>query len=264
LPRGGVRGKFPTNVNLWRLMDRARTESLGAGAGGTMPRLLLIQQAPLIQELTRSFARREGFELIAVPTGREILHRAREQGADLIVGAVIMPMLSGLEMCTLLRATDRTSSIPVLLIGPESERERASAVGASGFLAQPWTGRQLRGAIREFLPLEERGSGRAPLTLKVVCRRGFETWVAFTRDISASGLYLKGPADAVPGDQLLLRLRLPGEPDGQEVELVAEVVRRVPAGSDATRTSGFGLRFLDFPLLRKLPISRFVREHSVE
>lgn len=226
--------------------------------------MLLIQQSPLIKELTKSFVRRDGFDLVCAQTGREILQRAREEGADLIVGSVIMPNLSGIELCTLLRAMERTASIPVLLIGPESERERASAVGASRFLAQPWTGSQLRAAVRGFFPVEERGAGRAPLSLKVVCRRGPDTWVAFTRNISASGLFLRGAADAAPGDRLLLALRLPGETVGPEVELLAEVVRRGAAGESADRVSGFGVRFVDFPLLRKVPITRFVREHSAE
>ncbi len=252
-------------VHAWPVM--ARESGLGSwtlpqAVGGNMPRLVLIQQSPILQELEHSFVRRNGFKLVTGASGRELLERARQEGADLVIASVIMPDLSGLELCSLLRASSGTEAIPVLLFGPEAERGRASAAGASAFLPLPLTPRGLVGAVRRFFPVEERGASRAPIAVKVVCRDGDDTYVAFTGDISASGLFLKGALPVAPGARLRLRMRVPGDTAAEDLELSAEVVRRARPGSEGEHLQGVGVRFLDFPLIRKVPITRFVREHS--
>jgi uncharacterized protein (TIGR02266 family) len=224
--------------------------------------LLLIDEGSLLRELERSFARREGYELATVENGRELLSRASAEGADLIIVPMILPDMTCSELCALLRSSGRWTSIPVLAIGPAAAREGAAAAGANVFLALPWTRHDLVSAMRSLFPALERGASRARVSVKVVCGDGNESYVAFTKDVSATGLFLKGAALAAPGTILRLQLRLPG--GDEEVQVSAEVVRRETQNGASGRTPGVGVRFLDFPMIRKLPITRFVREHSAE
>ena len=225
-----------------------------------MPRLLLLDEQALVAELGSSFLRRHGFEMAAAKSGKEILRRAASEAPDLIFIPSSLSDMTGPELCSSLRAAQGSSSIPILLAGPAEARDAALAAGASAFLPAPWTHRQMITAIGSLLTIEERGASRVPVSVKVICGEGSETYVAFTRDISATGLFLKGVPLAPTGTRLRLRLRIPGDTSRDDLDLPAEVVRRVSANGDA----GMGVRFLEIPVLRKVPINRLVREHSFD
>lgn len=48
----------------------------------------------------------------------------------------------------------------------------------------------------------------------------------------------------------------------EELDLLGEVVRRVPREGPAYSGMGVGVRFLDCPIPKKIPLARFVREHG--
>lgn len=226
-----------------------------------MPRLLLINETSLLAELGRSFVRRPGFELVAEPSGHAIEERSREGGADLVVAEMQLPDMTGADLCRRLRAGERTSTTPILLIGLPSEREEAEAAGADVFLTTPWSRSQLLSAIRTLFPVPERSAERLAISLKILCGADEAGYVAFTRDLSANGLFIKGASPASLGERLRLRLHLPGEPTVSDLDLDAEVVRRVAPTGEPGKVPGIGVRFLDLPLERRLPLTRFVREH---
>lgn len=240
-----------------------RTHKGDGRSPGIMPRLLLIKDSSLVLELENSFVRRPDFELLVAEDGARLLAKADEVGAELIIAGVSTSGIPAFELCRRLRAFPRTASTPVLLCGLPTQRDEAKAASAAGFLAVPWSRSQLLAAIRPFFPVAERRTERAEVSMKVMCDDGRDSYVAFTRDISTTGLFLKGAATVDPGAKLRLRLSLSlgGDPDPTEYEVLTEVVRRVPADGKSPQMPGIGVRFLDFPLERRLPLARFVREH---
>lgn len=225
-----------------------------------MPRLLLLDEQALVAEIGRSFLRRHGFEIVAARNGREMLRRVASEPHDLIFATASLPDMTVRELCASLRTSGGAASIPILLAGPADQRAEALAAGATAFLLTPCTHRQMLTAIGSILTVVERGANRVPVSVKVICGEGSETYVAFTRDISATGLFLKGVSLAPTGTRLRLRLRIPGDTSQDDLDLPAEVVRRVSANGD----SGMGVRFLEIPVLRKVPINRLVREYSFD
>ena len=225
-----------------------------------MPRLLLLDEQALVAEIGRSFLRRQGFEIVAVASGRAMLRRALAETYDLIFATASLPDMTGRDLCSAIRATAVAAGTPVLIAGPPDQRSEILAAGATQFLPIPYSHRQMLTAIGSLLTIVERGASRVPVSVKVVCGEGSETYVAFTRDISATGLFLKGVSLAATGTRLRLRLRIPGDDSRDDLDLPAEVVRRVSANGDA----GMGVRFLDIPVLRKVPINRLVREYSYD
>jgi len=225
-----------------------------------MPRLLLLDEQALVAEVGRSFLRRQGFEIVAVESGRAMLRRSISESYDLIFATSSLSDMSVRDLCAALRTTAATSATPVLVAGPAELRPETTAAGASAFLPTPYSHRQMLSAIGSLLTIVERGANRVPVSVKVVCGEGSETYVAFTRDISATGLFLKGVSLSPKGTRLRLRLRIPGDTSRDDLDLPAEVVRRVAANGD----SGMGVRFLDIPVLRKVPINKLVREYSYD
>lgn len=228
-----------------------------------MTTLLIIGRYDLLNVLERSFLRRDGFRLVGASTGQLLVGLAAQESPDLVVCTTDMEDESGFAVCASVRAI-RDGAIPVLLVGKEAERERARAAGASAYLAAPWSARDLLAAVRAQLGIEDRGASRAPVSVPVVCGEGASRFVAFTRDISATGLFLKGGAPLELGHRMRIHLKLPGEPSSGGLDVAAVVVRRVAGGGSQPAAAGLGLQFVDVPLIRKVPITRFVREHAVE
>jgi two-component system cell cycle response regulator DivK len=68
---------------------------------------------------------------------------------------VQLPRMSGLDATRALRADERTQHIPIVVITSfalSGDRERATEAGASGYLAKPYSPRELLALVRDFLP----------------------------------------------------------------------------------------------------------------
>jgi CheY-like chemotaxis protein len=226
-----------------------------------MHRLIFCRDEPLRNALARSFAGRREFELVEAAGGEDMLEMATRRGAALLLAPLRLPDMAGGELCARLREV-MPEAPPVVLIGPESEQEGASVAGASGYIVAPWSRVQLLTAIRVYFPVPERSAARTDVSLKVLCGGGSETYVAFTKDISATGMFLKGISLAQPGSRIRVRLSLPDEGRPEELDMSAEVVRRVSEDGDGRGHAGLGVRFVDLPMMKKLPITRFVRRHA--
>jgi len=225
-----------------------------------MPRLLLLNDPRLVQELNQSFVRRSGFTLVLARDGSTMLDAAVTEAADLIVSSVDGGAPGGIEVCRKLKLDAPTSGIPVLLYGPPEVQARARAAGAISYLAEPWTRSQLLAAIRAVLPAAPRSAGRAAVPLMVHCAFGGKTYIAFTKDVSTTGLFLKGVSPASPGARLKLRMQMPSPQGSVEFDLEAEVVRRSEVAVNGRAVPGVGVRFLDLPIEKRLTLGRLLRE----
>jgi uncharacterized protein (TIGR02266 family) len=169
-----------------------------------------------------------------------------------------MSPLGGIETTRRLKADPRLRAIPVILAGASRDQEAALEAGADGFVVRPATRAALLTQIRRFVPAEERATQRVAVGLKVTCRSGDESFVAFTRDLSPTGLFLKSPRPPTTGSRLFVSFVLPGE-DPSPIESEAEVVREVSTGADPRGMAGSGLQFTSLPAGTRMQIGRFLR-----
>jgi len=68
---------------------------------------------------------------------------------------VQLPKMSGLDATRVLRQDPRTAHIPIIVITSfalSGDRERAAAAGASGYIAKPYSPRELLALVRKYLP----------------------------------------------------------------------------------------------------------------
>ena len=85
------------------------------------PRILIVEdERGLVQALSWYF-NREGYETHVAQDGQEGLRKAQTLLPDLILLDVMLPGLSGLDVCRHLRAGERTKDIPVVMITARSE-----------------------------------------------------------------------------------------------------------------------------------------------
>jgi DNA-binding response OmpR family regulator len=113
--------------------------------------ILLVDDEPLITDSLTYSLKREGFEVIAVADGLSALKAVEEYKPDLIVLDLMLPDISGYEVCRRLRSTMATPVIMLTARGEEIDRVLGLEVGADDYLAKPFSFRELQARIQAML-----------------------------------------------------------------------------------------------------------------
>ena len=124
-----------------------------------MARILLVEDSAAMRTYVR--ASLEGtpvlgddFELVEASSGFDALRLLPRASYDLVITDINMPDINGLELVRFVRQSERHRDIPLLIISTqtsERDRDRGLALGASLFLAKPFTPEALRGAVAQSL-----------------------------------------------------------------------------------------------------------------
>ena len=119
--------------------------------------VLYVEDNEYNRKIVRQLLGRTSYRLVEAVDGEAGLAAAFDLLPDLILMDVQLPKISGLEATRTLRADDRTKDIPIVIItsfAMSGDRERATQAGASGYLAKPYSPRELLALLRRFLPEE--------------------------------------------------------------------------------------------------------------
>ena len=119
--------------------------------------VLYVEDNEYNRKIVRQLLGRTSYRLVETVDGEAGVAAAFEERPDLILMDVQLPKMSGLDATRILRADERTRDIPIVIItsfAMSGDRERATAAGASGYLAKPYSPRELLALLREFLPEE--------------------------------------------------------------------------------------------------------------
>ena len=103
-------------------------------------RILIADDEPFNRELLEAFLSEGNYELEYAADGQETLDKTASFNPDLILLDVMMPKLSGFEVCEKLKKDPQTSSVMILMVTALSDLgdvERAVAVGCDDFLSKP-------------------------------------------------------------------------------------------------------------------------------
>ena len=108
-----------------------------ADINGVSRTILVIEDDPSITMGLELNLRAEGFHVILAHDGQEGLVQARQDGIDLVILDNWLPDLDGIELCRLIRATDRqTPIIFYSAAGMGSEDREALSSGANAFISK--------------------------------------------------------------------------------------------------------------------------------
>jgi phosphate regulon transcriptional regulator PhoB len=122
-------------------------------------RILVIEDERDIVELLDYTLRKEGFEVRGYGRGKEGLDALRRGPADLALIDIMLPDLSGLEVCKLLRADDTLNRLPVIFLtakGEELDRILGLEIGADDYVVKPFSPRELVARIKAVLRRQDR------------------------------------------------------------------------------------------------------------
>jgi two-component system, OmpR family, response regulator RegX3 len=114
-------------------------------------RVLVVEDEPAIAEAIAYALESEGFEVDALGDGAEALEAARQHKYDLLVLDLMLPGLSGVELCRRLR---NESPVPILMVtakDTEVDRVLGLEIGADDYVTKPFSMLELTARVRALL-----------------------------------------------------------------------------------------------------------------
>ncbi len=123
-------------------------------------RIIVIEDEKDIVDLLDYTLRKEGFDVKGFSRGKEGIEALRRGPVELAVIDIMLPDVSGLEICKLLRADDNLHRLPVIFLtakGEEIDRILGLEIGADDYMVKPFSPRELVARIKAVLRRQERG-----------------------------------------------------------------------------------------------------------
>lgn len=116
-----------------------------------MARILLVEDEESYRESVAYMLRREGYEVIEAVDGITGLAAYDRTGADLVLLDLMMPGMSGTEVCRQLRSRGNTPIIMVTALDSEVDKVVGLELGADDYVTKPFSHRELLARIRAVL-----------------------------------------------------------------------------------------------------------------
>jgi two-component system, OmpR family, phosphate regulon response regulator PhoB len=117
-------------------------------------RVLVVEDEDNIAVALDYLIRREGLEPERISNGAEAVARIRATHPDLVLLDVMLPEVSGYEICQAVRLDPTLKHVRILMMtarGSAVERRKGLALGADGFIAKPFELKELRSEMHRLL-----------------------------------------------------------------------------------------------------------------
>jgi len=117
-------------------------------------RILVVDDSPFILELVKDILTRSGFEVDKAMNGHEAMVAIGEDPPDLVLLDIIMPEMSGYQVCRLIRSDERLKSLPVVMMtAKDTQKDRfwGLEVGADAYITKPIEEQSLLETISSLL-----------------------------------------------------------------------------------------------------------------
>ena len=117
-------------------------------------RVLIIEDSPFLSRILESGFVKDGFEVSVCSDGESGLKAAKEEMPDLIILDLILPKLSGEDVCKEIRKDDKIKATPIIMLtAKDSEADKiiGRVIGADKYLPKPFDADKLIKEVRELI-----------------------------------------------------------------------------------------------------------------
>jgi DNA-binding response OmpR family regulator len=129
------------------------------------PRILIVEDHPLIAELVETRLRIEGMQPVKCPGGREALALIGSERFDAVILDIMMPDVDGYEVLRHIRSAPETATLPVIFLTAKStpaDVEKGLQLGANHYITKPFSGQDLMRKVRICLEEGRAANRQAP------------------------------------------------------------------------------------------------------
>jgi two-component system, OmpR family, alkaline phosphatase synthesis response regulator PhoP len=120
----------------------------------TKEKILVVDDEEDILELLDHNLSLEGYQVVRAASGEQALPLARTTAPDLILLDLMLPGMSGLDLCRILSADEKTASIPIVIVSAKSDEADVIAgleLGADDYVTKPFSVRLLLARVHAVL-----------------------------------------------------------------------------------------------------------------
>jgi two-component system, cell cycle response regulator DivK len=118
-------------------------------------RILIVEDTEDNRQIIRDLLSSVGYELIEAEDGAAGVALAQSEHPDLILMDIQLPQIDGYEATRRIRAVPELAKVPIIAVTSyalSGDEAKTRAAGCDGYIAKPFSPRQLLTKIREFLP----------------------------------------------------------------------------------------------------------------
>ena len=117
-------------------------------------KILVVDDEPDIIELVRYNLIREGFSVDSAENGEQALRMIRSENYNLLILDLMLPVISGIELCKKLRKDEKTSRIPIIMLtakADETDKIVGLEIGADDYVTKPFSTKELVARVKAVL-----------------------------------------------------------------------------------------------------------------
>ncbi|HEU4345468.1 MAG TPA: response regulator transcription factor [Candidatus Binatia bacterium] len=121
-------------------------------------KILVVEDEPDIRKLVQYNLAQERFKVLEAEDGEQALKLLQREKPNLVILDLMLPGLSGMELCKLLRQRSETARLPILMLtakAGEADRVVGLEMGADDYLAKPFSPREMVARVRAILRRSE-------------------------------------------------------------------------------------------------------------
>jgi len=133
--------------------------------GNAAYKILVVEDEPDIRKLVHYNLTQDHYKVVEAENGGQALKMIQRDKPSLVILDLMMPGMSGLEVCRTLRGQDDTAKLPILMLtakAGEADRVLGLELGADDYLAKPFSPRELVARVRAILR-RSNGSGQSEI-----------------------------------------------------------------------------------------------------
>ena len=136
--------------------------SIASSEGGSSVKVLVVDDEKDITALVAYHLEREGFRVLQAYDGLQALELVKRERPNLLILDLMLPQMSGLDVCRRLRKEPETSRLPILMLtakAEETDKVLGLELGGDDYLTKPFGPRELVARVKALIRRSEEAPG---------------------------------------------------------------------------------------------------------